>query len=129
MPRVAEKDHMKDYEIGYYQRFDPMIGPPLIAGPVGAGFNAVSRLNVKTHELKTLAMDRRTTVQEHIHIPSKQKGHEGYLAFVADIHDEPYSQVWIVEAEHLERGPIAKLRMPLRLRTGVHGNWVPAAAF
>ncbi len=129
MPRVAEKDHMKDYEIGYYQRFDPTIGPPLLAGPVGGGFNAISRLNVRERTIRTLPMDRRTTVQEHIHIPSKRAGHEGYLAFVADIHDEPYSQVWIVEAGNIEQGVVCKLRMPLRLRVGVHGNWVPAEAF
>ena len=129
MPIVALKDHMKDYGVGYYQRFDPMVAPPLMAGPVGAGFNAVSRIELKTGMLRTLPMDHRTTVQEHVHIPSRQKGHEGYLAFVADIHDEPYSQVWIVEADKLEHGPIAKLRLPLRLRVGVHGNWVPSEAF
>ena len=129
MPRVADKDHMKDYEIGYYQRFDPEVGPPLVAGPVGAGFNTINRINVKTHKMKTLRMDHRTTVQEHVHILSKQKDHEGYLAFVADIHDEPYSQAWIVEAERPEAGPVAKIHLPLRLRVGVHGNWVPAEAF
>jgi carotenoid cleavage dioxygenase len=34
--------------------------------------------------------------------------------------------VWVVEAEHLDKGPIAKIHMPLRLRVQVHGNWVPA---
>jgi len=129
MPRVAEKDLMKDYTIGYYQRFDPSIAPPLVAGPVGAGFNAVSRLNVKTGAMTTLAMDHRTTVQEHIHIPSKRVGHEGYLAYVADIHDGPHSEAHILEAAHVENGPIAKLKLPLRLRVGVHGNWVAAEAF
>ena len=42
-PRIANKDHMKDYSIGYYERFDPEAGPPLVAGPVGAGFNTLSR--------------------------------------------------------------------------------------
>lgn len=129
MPRVAEKDVMKDYSVGYYQRFDPTIAPPLVAGPVGAGFNAISRLEMKTGNLKTLAMDKRTTVQEHVHIPSKQPGHEGYLAYVADLHDGPYSEVHILEAEHIENGPIVRLKLPLRLRVGVHGNWVPAEAF
>lgn len=129
MPRVADKDHMKDYEIGYYQRFDPEVGPPLVAGPVGAGFNTINRINVKTRKLHTLRMDNRTTVQEHVHIASRHKDHEGYLMFVADIHDEPYSQIWILEAERPEAGPVAKLHLPLRLRVGVHGNWVNAEAF
>jgi carotenoid cleavage dioxygenase len=126
MPRIAEKDAMVDYTIGYYQTFDPRVGPPLIAGPVGAGFNTILRLNVKSRQLTALAMDAHTTVQEHVHIPSRRAGHEGYLAFVADRHDKWLSEIWIVEAAHVERGAIAKIQVPLRLRVGVHGSWVPA---
>ncbi len=126
MPRIADRDAMKDYEIGYYQTYDPRNGPPIIAGPVGAGFNTMLRLNVKTGELKSLSLDPRVTLQEPIHIPSKQSGHEGYLAFVADLHDQNLSEAILVEAEHLDRGPIARIKLPLRLRPQVHGTWVQA---
>ena len=126
MPRIAEKDFMVDYDIGYYQTYNPENGPPLIAGPVGAGFNTVLRLEVKSGRLKGLAMPPGTTVQEEVHIPSKQPGHEGYLAFVVDLHEKNLSEVWLVEAQHLEKGAIARLEIPLRLRVAVHGNWVPA---
>ena len=127
-PRVADKDFMKDYEIGYYERFDPS-RPPNIVGPVGAGFNTVSRLNMKTGDLKSLVMDERSTVQEHVHIPSSKPDHEGYLAFVVDLHDVMGSEIWIVEAERPEDGPIARIESPFRLRCQVHGNWVAADAF
>jgi carotenoid cleavage dioxygenase len=127
-PRIADKDFMVDYDVGYYQSFDPTLGPPLIAGPVGGGFNTIQRLEVKTRKITSLAMDAHTTVQEHVHIPSKQAGHEGYLAFVADRHDKWLSEVWLLEAKHPERGAIAKIQIPLRLRVGVHGNWVAAEA-
>jgi carotenoid cleavage dioxygenase len=125
MPRVADKDHMVDFNIGYYQTYDPRNGPPLIAGPVGAGFNTIVRMEVKTGKYKTLCLGPTTTVQEHIHIPSKIPGHEGYLAFVVDLHDQQLSEVAVVEAEHLEKGPIARIKIPFRLRVQVHGNWVP----
>ncbi len=128
MPRVADKDAMSDYEIGYYQTFDPRVGPPMLSGPVGAGFNTVVRLNVKTGQMKTLCLDPRVTVQEHVHIPSRTPGHEGYLAFVCDLHDQNLSQAVIVEAEHLDKGPICTIKLPLRLRCQVHGSWVPAEA-
>jgi carotenoid cleavage dioxygenase-like enzyme len=126
MPRIAEKDFMLDYDIGYYQTYDPDNGPPLIAGPVGAGFNTVLRLEVKSGRLTALAMPPGTTVQEEVHIPSTKAGHEGYLAFVVDLHEKNLSEMWIVEAQHLANGPIARLEIPLRLRVAVHGNWVPA---
>ncbi|HUN26669.1 MAG TPA: carotenoid oxygenase family protein [Steroidobacteraceae bacterium] len=128
MPRVAERDHLRDYEVGYYQTFDPSVGPPLIAGPVGAGFNTILRLEVKSGRLERLPMDPRSTVQEHVHIPSRQPGHEGYLAFLVDLHDEHQTEMFVVEAAHIGRGPVARIRIPLRLRVGVHGNWVPAEA-
>jgi carotenoid cleavage dioxygenase len=126
MPRIANKDMLVDYDIGYYQTFDPSVAPPLIAGPVGAGFNTILRLEVKTGKLTRLPMDHRSTVQEHVHIPSRVPGHEGYLAFLVDLHDEHVSEMFVLEAARIERGPVARIKIPLRLRVGVHGNWVSA---
>lgn len=127
MPRTADKDAMRDYEVAYYQTYDPRNGPPNISGPVGAGFNTVIRLNVKTGEMRTLSLGPHVTVQEHIHIASRTPGHEGYLAFVCDLHDENLSEIAVVEAEHPEKGPISRIKLPLRLRCQVHGTWVPRA--
>lgn len=128
-PRVADKDFMRDYEIAYYQRFDPEQGPPNIVGPVGPGFNTISRLNVKTGDLRSFGFGPHRTIQEHVHIPSQQAGHEGWLAFVVDLHETMGSEIWVMAAEHPEDGPVARIEMPMRLRCQVHGNWVPAEAF
>jgi len=117
---------MKDYSVGYYERFDPELGPPLIAGPVGAGFNTLSRLEVKSGKTKSWHPKQPATIQEEVHIPSKTPGHEGYLALVIDLHDSGLSDVAILEAANVDKGPIATLKMPLRLRNQVHGNWVAA---
>lgn len=127
-PRVADKDFMVNYRIGYYQGYNPKNGPPLISGPVGAGFNTIMRLDLHTGAITSYAPGPACTVQEHVHIASRQPGHEGYLAFVVDLHDQHLSEVLLLEAEHLERGPIARIKMPLRLRCQVHGNWVSAQA-
>lgn len=128
MPRTATKDAMRDYEVGYYQTFDPAAGPPLIAGPVGAGFNTILRLELRTGRLKSFVPDGQSTVQEHFHIPSETAGHEGYLGFIVDRHAEYQSEVFVVEAERPDKGPVARIKVPFRLRVGVHGNWVPARA-
>jgi carotenoid cleavage dioxygenase-like enzyme len=125
-PRIANKDHMKDYSIGYYERFDPAVGAPIVAGPVGAGFNTLSRLEIKSGKLKSWNPTRPVTIQEEVHIPSRTPGHEGYLALIADLHDTQLSDLLVFEAEHLDKGPIATAHLPLRLRNQVHGNWVTA---
>jgi carotenoid cleavage dioxygenase-like enzyme len=125
MPRVALKDHMIDYGVAYYERFDPANGPPLIAGPVGAGFNTVSRIEIGSGRLRDYSQPG-ATFQEAIHIPSNLSGHEGWLAFVADLHERSLSEVILLEAAKPDSGAVARIRMPLRLRNQVHGNWVPA---
>jgi carotenoid cleavage dioxygenase-like enzyme len=124
-PRIADKDMMVDYNIAYYERLDPTMGPPIISGPVGAGFNTISRLDVKSGALQSLYVGPARTVQEHVHIPSRKPGHEGYLGYIVDRHDENQAEFHITEAQHLESGPVARIKVPMRLRSGVHGNWVP----
>lgn len=126
MPIIAKKDAMKDYDVGYIQTFDPRNGPPHLVGPVGAGFNTIVRLDVSGGKHRTLGLGADATVQEHVHIPSKEPGHEGYLIFVVDRHDRMLSEIAIVEASHVELGPIARIKMPFRLRCQVHGAWVDA---
>ena len=127
MPRIAEQDFMVDYDVGYYQTYNPEAGPPLLCGPVGAGFNTMLRIEVKSGRLTALALPPGMTMQECVHIPSQKPGHEGYLAFVVDLHEKNLSEVWLVEAASLSKGPIARIHVPLRLRAAVHGNWATAA--
>jgi carotenoid cleavage dioxygenase-like enzyme len=125
MPRVAEKDWNKDYSIGYMAIFDPRLDPPILSGPTPAGFNALMRVNVKTGAI-TAWNQQGVTLQEPVLIPSRQSGHEGYLAVIADLHATNTAEVLLLEAAHIERGPIARLKIPMRQRCGVHGNWVQA---
>ena len=37
------------------------------------------------------------------------------------------SELWIVEADEIEKGPIAKVKTGLALRSQVHGAWVSRA--
>ena len=59
------------------------------------------------------------------HIASRIAGYEGYLMFV-DRHDTQLSEVFMVEAEQLDRGLLVRIQVPFRLRCGVHGKRVPA---
>jgi carotenoid cleavage dioxygenase-like enzyme len=125
MPRIAEKDMNKDYEIGYMAVFDPRVGAPILSGPTPAGFNAVLRLNLKSGAI-TAWHEKGVTIQEPVLIPSRQSGHEGYLMAMADIHATNTAEILLFNAVTIERGPIARMKIPMRQRCGVHGNWVQA---
>ncbi|HKJ74219.1 MAG TPA: carotenoid oxygenase family protein [Alphaproteobacteria bacterium] len=126
MPRVADKDLMKEFDIAYYETFDPEQGPPNIAGPIGVGFNTLIRLEVKSGKMKSYCDGPHSTLSEAVHIPSKKSGHEGYLALVNDDHQKYLSEMWVMEAADIDKGPIARIKLPMRLRNQVHGNWVEA---
>jgi carotenoid cleavage dioxygenase-like enzyme len=127
-PRTADKDMMVDYDVAYFMGLDFRFGPPIISGPVGGGFNTISRLELKTGKVTSHVAGPQRTLQEHFHVPSKKKGHEGYLGCIADLQDQNQAELHIFEAQFVDKGPIARIRVPLRLRSGVHGNWVPASA-
>jgi carotenoid cleavage dioxygenase-like enzyme len=127
-PRTADKDLMVDYDVAYFMGLDFRFGPPIISGPVGGGFNTISRLELKTGKITSHVAGPQRTLQEHFHVPSKKKGHEGYLGCIADLQDQNQAELQIFEAQFVDKGPIARIRVPLRLRSGVHGNWVPASA-
>lgn len=124
MPRVADADAMKPYSIAYYAIVDPELGPPRLHGPVGGGFNRLVRLEPASGRKKTFTIGEQWSFSEPIHIASEQAGHEGWLALVVDDHERHLSEVALLEAEHIDRGPIARIKLPIRLRPQVHGNWV-----
>jgi carotenoid cleavage dioxygenase-like enzyme len=126
MPRVADRHLMRDHEVAYYAGIDPSLGPPQLQGPVGPGFNVLNRIEPASGRLATFTMGNNWTFNEPIHIASKQADHEGYLAMVIDDHTRMLSEVALLEAADIAAGPVARIKLPMRLRPQVHGNWVAA---
>ncbi|HSG56837.1 MAG TPA: carotenoid oxygenase family protein [Paracoccaceae bacterium] len=52
---------------------------------------------------------------------------DGYLIGVANDFAEMKSELVIADAQHLEEGPIARVKLPFRLHMQVHGWWTPAS--
>ncbi|MCP5143640.1 MAG: carotenoid oxygenase family protein [Gammaproteobacteria bacterium] len=125
-PRIADRDHMKDYDVGYYVNYQPQNGPPLMTGIAHMGFNTVTRLEVKSGRATHFSLGPGTTVAEPVHVPSRISGHEGYLLVATELHDQWLSDVVVLEAAHIEKGPIARIKLPLRMRHQLHGSWVNA---
>lgn len=66
-----------------------------------------------------------STTQEPTFIPKDGGGEgEGYLISLVNHHDVLRNDIYIFDAEHLAKGPLAILHLPLKLRLGLHGNFV-----
>jgi carotenoid cleavage dioxygenase-like enzyme len=51
-----------------------------------------------------------------------------YIVQVATRIKEMRTDVFLLDALHIDRGSIATIRRPLRLRPGYHGSWAPSEA-
>ena len=129
LPMIERKDHGRPYGHVWYVGFDPRQGPPIVAGPVGVACNTLLRVEPGNGRVEALGFGPDKAVNEPVHVPSPDPGHGGWLLAVVDraTPDGRFeSALWVIEANDIAKGPIAKVPVPVPLRPQVHGWWVPA---
>ena len=129
MPRLRDADQGRTYRAAWYLSMNPQGGPPLLGGPVGVAFNAMFRIEPGNGRLDMMALEPGMAINEPVHVPSRQPDHEGWLLSVVDRQtgeDSIVSELWIIEAADIAKGPIARVPMPMPMRAQVHGAWVSA---
>jgi len=69
------------------------------------------------------------SLQESGFVPRKGSTEEGdgYIMGVASNYAEMMSELHIVDAQRMEDGAVAVVKLPFRLRGGTHVNWFSAA--
>lgn len=136
LPRVADADQGRAYNRAWYLSMDPQGGPPMLGGPVGVNFNCLLRIEPGNGRLTALGVPPGAAISEPAHVPSKDPDHGGWLLSVVDIPNGPpgavaphdyLSELWVIEADQVENGPVAKVKTGLALRSQVHGTWVDRA--
>ncbi|MBB4194459.1 carotenoid cleavage dioxygenase-like enzyme [Rhizobium aethiopicum] len=92
--------------------------------------NILAHVDVTTRKSKILFGDPTTSFQELIFVPKSKDAAEGegYVIALANLLAEMATDLVVLDAQHLDEGPIATVKLPFRLRMSLHGNWVPAAA-
>jgi carotenoid cleavage dioxygenase len=134
LPRLADADQGRPYSHCWYVSMNPQGGPPMPGGPVGANFNALVRLEVGNGRVEIMGVPPGAAISEPAHVPSSEPGHDGWLLSVVDLPNHPdpsqqipgdyISELWIVNAGEVEKGPVAKVKTGIGLRSQVHGAWV-----
>ncbi|MEO5705776.1 MAG: carotenoid oxygenase family protein [Alteraurantiacibacter sp.] len=128
--RLADVDQGRPYNRAWYLSMNPQAkGPPMLGGPVGANFNALLRIEPGNGRLSMMEVPPGAAISEPAHVASAQPGHGGWLLMVIDVPNSPnpadyLSELWVVEADAVESGPVARVLTGLPLRSQVHGAWV-----
>ncbi len=131
--RLADADQGRAYNRAWYLSMNPQAkGPPMLGGPVGANFNALLRIEPGNGRVTMMEVPPGAGISEPAHVASSQPGHGGWLLTVVDIPNSPNpadysSELWIVEADAVENGPVAKVKTGMAMRSQVHGCWVSRA--
>jgi carotenoid cleavage dioxygenase-like enzyme len=134
LPRLADADQGRPYNRAWYLSMNPQGGPPMPGGPVGANFNALLQIEVGNGRIEAMGVPPGAAISEPVHVPSAEPGHDGWLLTVVDVPANPdpsaqipgdyASELWIVNAGEVAKGPVAKVKTGIALRSQVHGTWV-----
>lgn len=89
-------------------------------------YNSCCKANVKTGEVDLWYAGDNVGVQEPVFIPRSATCPEGdgYLIVFLNHFETMLSSLAILDTANISAGPIARILLPFRLRSGVHGSWV-----
>jgi len=91
--------------------------------------NTYQRYDLQGGPTSTFYVGDTQSLQESGFVPRKGSTEEGdgYIMGVASNYAEMASELHIVDAERMEEGAVAVVKLPFRLRGGTHVNWFSAA--
>jgi carotenoid cleavage dioxygenase len=91
--------------------------------------NTLYRLDHQTGQTNSVWCGTGASFQEPVFAPRNAQAAEGegYLLALVNLMNEHRTALMVLDAQRLEEGPVATVHLPLRLRPGLHGNWVPRA--
>jgi carotenoid cleavage dioxygenase len=127
LPRMDDRYLSLDYRYAFISSRVPSAHPDPKANPMMSGTQVVQRLDVRTGDIRQCAVEGKVALQETCFVPranSKSEG-DGYLMTIASNFETMSSDLILTDAQHLEDGVIATVKLPFRLRSGTHTNWFP----
>jgi carotenoid cleavage dioxygenase len=126
-PIVDPRYAMSEHRYGFMPYVDRSLPPPAgLGGAVGLNFNCLARVEPATGAVTTQIIGGNATSQEPMFIPRSRNGAEGdgYVIAVINRYDEQRSDLLLLDAQHMDAPPVARMRVPIRLRNAFHGIWV-----
>ena len=131
MPRTDDRYQMNPYRVGFAAIID-MDRPRVTAGTLGPGWNTLARVDMAGRAMQRWWVGEGAACQEPQFIPRRPGAGEGegwLLCVLTRLEGEALnSELVILDAERLADGPLAVVRLPIRLRNAIHGNWVSTEA-
>jgi carotenoid cleavage dioxygenase len=130
MPAIDNRYQLHPYRHGFSAIVDSS-RQLNAAGTLGVGWNTITHFDLATGTLDRYYVGERTTCQEPCFVPRSAHAPEGdgfLLSVLTSFDGESRTELAVFDAQRITEGPMARARLPFRLRAAVHGTWVPAGA-
>lgn len=128
--RIDDRFSMKKHTHCFFDLMDQRLGTdfPAIAPVMGGGhapYNALGHLKVQTGQYDKYCPGTKHLVQEPVFIPRSDSAEEGdgWLMALVNNYGLMSSELHIVDTRDFSKAQ-AIVYLPIRLRAGLHGNWV-----
>lgn len=124
-PRIDDRQASMPYRHGWMLCYDfekPYNGS---GGAFNDMLNSLVHFDLETGNSRSWYCGPDGAFQEPCFVPAREGSAEGegYLVCLIDDHIRNYSDLAIFEALAVDKGPVARIKLPFRLRQGLHGNW------
>ena len=130
MPAIDPRFAMKRARHFWFGTNNPAIGPMLAWGPKGPPFTCVGHFDEAANQLNFWYAGPDAAPEEPHFVPRSAEAPEGdgWILTMVGRRAENRTDLVILDALHLDRGPVAVVKFPYRVHEGFHGTWVGAQA-
>ena len=128
-PRIDDRRAGLPYRYGWMLVIDPSKPVELKGGSAGGMvMNTLGLVDLETGREQKRWCGPVSSLQEPCFIPRSADAPEGdgWIVQVCNRLEEHRSDLLVFDALEIEKGPVATIKIPIRLRFGLHGNWANA---
>jgi carotenoid cleavage dioxygenase-like enzyme len=133
----ARQEQLDDVTMEFPRLDERYTGLPYAHGYAGGalrqdrglvGFDSILHYNVQTGSRSAHVLREGSYTGEPVFVPSRPGAPEGEGVLLATVYreDERSSDLLVLDAENVEKDPLATIKLPTRVPFGFHGNWRPA---
>jgi carotenoid cleavage dioxygenase-like enzyme len=121
-PQINRELWGKDYQYGY--SLTSRMEDGHISYDGASGF---MKFDLHSGSSQTLELPKGAAPSEPLYIPGQDGSAEddGYVFSYVYEPSTQTSDLWVLDAHDISKGPIAKVKLPVRVPIGFHGVWVP----
>ncbi|QQN37403.1 carotenoid oxygenase family protein (plasmid) [Rahnella aceris] len=128
-PRCDERYTGKHYRYGFVLAFDPSLPfDSLLGERPFQFFNQLARIDVETGASEAWFPGDAQCFQEPIFVPRSKNAAEGdgyVITLLNHLHGHD-TELVVLDSLKMTTGPVARIKIPFRMRMSLHGNWTSA---